>query len=271
MSNQRTVIPLQLRACMYGILVTATLFLVSCADKPKSVAVNGEEWALEELLRQITEVRKENKAIKNQLEAMAGKIDGLEITKPARPKQAFVPTTIKLGGDNLIGDDAAKVAIIEYTDYQCPFCKRHSTQVLPEIKAKLIDTKKIRYQVADYPLQFHTQAMGAAVAANCAGKQNQYMSMHDEIFANTRTLGKEFYVTTAEKIKLDKAEFVKCINNPENEKKVNESIVYGDQIGVTGTPKFFVGRLDGDSIKDVTVISGAQSYGVFEAAVEKLL
>ena len=227
------------------------------------------EWVVEEILQQITELRKEVSSVKQDVSDLNTKIDTLAKNAKQQRGGKAAPNTVELG-NNVMGEANASYAIIEFTDYQCPFCKRHSTQVLPQIKKELIDTGKVKYALRDYPLGFHQQAKGAAVAANCAGQQGKYWEMHEVLFENQRGLKDSLYIETAQSLGLDATAFTQCINNPANSKAVDADMAYGNTLGVTGTPKFFVGKVKGKSIVNVQVISGAQAYGAFSGAIERL-
>jgi protein-disulfide isomerase len=229
------------------------------------------EWVVEEILQQLTELRKEVNSMKQDVTSLNEKIDTLskKVQQPPSRARAAAPSKVELG-NNIMGDANASYAIVEFTDYQCPFCKRHSTNVLPQIKKELIDTGKVKYALRDYPLGFHGQAKGAAVAANCAGKQGKYWEMHEVLFENQRGLKDTLYIDTAQSLGLDATQFTKCLNNPANSKAVDADMAYGNTLGVTGTPKFFIGKVKGNSITDVQVISGAQAYGAFSGAIERL-
>ncbi len=103
----------------------------------------------------------------------------------------------------------------------------------------------------------------------CHGR-HEYWEMHDALFANQRKLGGTLYEATANDLALDEAAFKSCLSNPAMKAKVEAGFNYGGQIGVSGTPKFFVGRVKGDEITDVVVISGAQGFSAFSGAVERL-
>lgn len=225
------------------------------------------EWVVEEILQQLTELRKEVNSMKKDVTALNDKFDAL--AKNAQRGGKAAPTTVDLG-NNIMGDQNASYAIVEFTDYQCPFCGRHSKNVLPQIKKELIDTGKVKYALRDYPLGFHGQAKGAAVAANCAGEQGKYWEMHEVLFNNQRELKDTLYIETAQSLNIDATKFTQCLNNPAKSKAVDQDLAYGNTLGVTGTPKFFVGKVKGNTITNIQVISGAQSYGAFSGAIDRL-
>ena len=203
------------------------------------------------------------------MRSLNNKIDGMAEVRPIAAAKQSAPQ-IAILGPHRIGDIQASYAIIEFSDYQCPYCARHANNVFPQIKKELIDTGKVKYALYDYPLGFHGEAKGASVAVRCAGEQDRYWEMHTELFTNQRKLSNDFYEETARAFALDSQAFSTCLADPAMSMAVDRDIAYGKSLGVTGTPKFFVGRVQGDEITDVIVISGAQSFAAFSGAIERL-
>ncbi len=252
--------------------ISVLLCLLLIAHSTTATAAPSEsDWVKDEILQQLTELRKEVRSLRSDISRLDKKLD--EVAKrpvaAARPT-ARAPKQVKLNSDTVLGDDKAKLAIVEFSDYQCPFCARHSKSVFPLIKKNLINTGKIKYLLYDYPLGFHAQAKPAAVAARCAGKQDQYWAMHDALFENYRGLNQTLFDETAKALQLDTKAFAECMKEPNMTKAVEADMAYGNQLGVSGTPKFYVGRIKGNLMTDITVISGAQSYGAFSSAIQKL-
>lgn len=247
------------------------VLLTACGAKeePKN------EWVQNELLTQMAELRVEVAALKTQLSAIDSKVDKIQsapVAKaaPARrpvkaPKQVDIPT------HSLMGDKDAPVVIVEYTDYQCPYCARHSKNTLPLIKKKFVDTGKVQYAVGDYPLGFHSQAKAAAVAAQCAAKQGKFWKMHDQIFSNAAQVREGKFEQMAAELSLDTKQFSVCLNDKNNAELIDASVAKASGYGVTGTPKFFIGRLKDGVMVDVEVVGGASPIESFEAIVNKKL
>ena len=245
--------------------------LVGAEESPSPTLVDRQkyEWVLEEILQQIKALREDVRAIESEVSALDSKVNEMANAKPAIAGRRSAPTQVKLGPHRL-GDSKARYAIVEFSDYQCPYCSRHARTVFPRIKKELIDTGSVKYALRDYPLGFHGEAKGASVAVRCAGEQDKYWEMHAEVFANQRKLGDEFYKETAKAFSLDSQAFSTCLANPVQGSAVDQDVAYGNSLGVTGTPKFFVGKVQGDEITDVIVISGAQSFAAFSGAIERL-
>ena len=161
--------------------------------------------------------------------------------------------------DHALGDSNAPVTIVEFSDYQCPFCGRFYTQTLGQIKSKYIDTGKVRLVFRDFPLSFHPEAEPSALAANCAGEQGKYYEFHDKVFENQASLSSASRKQWASEIGLDVAKWEKYQSDPDQLAEVRKDFQDGQAVGVQGTPAFFInGKL----------ISGAQPYSVFEQIIE---
>ncbi len=169
--------------------------------------------------------------------------------------------------DAVLGDKNAPVTLIEWSDYECPFCKRHFTQTYPQIKEKYIDTGKVKMIFRDFPLGFHDPlATEQAMAAECAREQggdNTYFAYHDLIFENTTSNGrgmqKEKLYELAEEVGVNKAKFTECLDSEKFKAEVKKDISDGGKAGVSGTPAFLVND---------KFISGAQPFSAFEQAIE---
>ena len=172
--------------------------------------------------------------------------------------------------DPVLGDKNAPITLIEWSDYECPFCKRHFTQTLPLLKEKYIDTGKLKLVFRDFPLQFHDPlATQQAMAAECVREQSNdevYFAYHDLIFQTTKSNGqgmkKEQLYGLAEDVGVDKAKFTNCLDSEKYKNEVLKDISDGQSIGINGTPGFL---LNGQ------LISGALPFAEFEKIIEKAL
>lgn len=183
------------------------------------------------------------------------------------PQQPTAPLDVPIGDAYSIGDIDAPITIVEYTDFQCPFCSRHFTQTYPQIAEQYIETGIVRYVFKDFPLtSIHPQAVEAAEAARCAGDQGMFLDMYSRIFMDQAQWSgiqpTELFSEYAAELDLDMNDFGECLESGKYEAEVNADLQEGLQLGVTGTPAFFVNGFP---------ISGAQPFEVFEQYVEGLL
>ncbi|QQG43037.1 MAG: DsbA family protein [Candidatus Daviesbacteria bacterium] len=201
-------------------------------------------------------------------------------TPAAQTTPSAAPTSAQVSPDDdpVLGDKNAKVTLIEFSDYECPFCKRHFDQVYPSLKKDYIDTGKVKLVYRDYPLPFHDpMATFEAQAASCAREQGgdgNYFKMHDEMFKQTTSNGngltKEKIAQIATGLGLNGANIVSCADSNKYKDEVAKDIADGSAVGVSGTPTFMVGKSSGGTI-DGTIIVGAQPYSAFQQIIDPLL
>jgi protein-disulfide isomerase len=190
------------------------------------------------------------------------------------PGAETIDFTLGVAGAPVKGENGAKVTMVEFTDYQCPFCSRHFRQVWPQIEQDYIKTGKVKLVLRDMPLeQIHPQALKAAEAARCAGEQGKYWEMHDRLFANQSALGRKDLTAHAQAVGLDGGAFDQCVDSARETPKVRNDVIDATRGGARGTPVFFLGLTDPNSpdLKAVRLIRGAQPYAVFKEAIDNLL
>jgi len=179
-----------------------------------------------------------------------------------------LPMNVPIEGAYRIGDPDAPITIVEFTDFQCPYCERHFTQTFPSLLANFIETGKVQYVFKDFPLtSIHPQALLAAEAARCAGAQEAYVDMHDALFVNQaqwsgQANAADLFVGYATELGLDAETFRACLESGEMETAVLADLAEGSSFGVSGTPAFFINGF---------LVSGALPYESFEQGLNGLL
>jgi protein-disulfide isomerase len=220
------------------------------------------------------QMKKDIQALKDGMQAVQrdlAEIKRLLQTRPAAA-DALPKDPVAIAGEPTKGNGTAKVAVIEFSDYQCPFCSRYSKNTLPQIATDYIDTGKIRYVFRDLPLSFHKQAFKAAEAAHCAGAQGKFWEMHDLLFQNQAALAPEQLTTHGKALGLDETAFQECLDSGRFAADINKDIADAGAVGITGTPGFLVGVVQPDGrVKVVKKISGARPYADFKAAIDSAL
>ncbi len=169
--------------------------------------------------------------------------------------------------DPSMGDGSAPVVMIEFSDFQCPFCARFYSDTLPQIEADYIETGKVQLVYRDFPIGFHQYAKAAAMAAECADDQGKWRVMHDMIFENQATLSEQNLKQWAADIGLDTATFNSCLDSKKYGDEVDNDVSDGSAAGVNGTPTFFVGKRNGTA----QMLVGAQPYSAFQQAIDAAL
>ncbi len=162
-----------------------------------------------------------------------GEIEVTGATKPATPK-----VNVDINSAPAKGPENAPITIVEFADFQCPFCAS-AQPVVDEILKQYKD--KVRFVFKNYPLvQIHPEAIPAAIAAECANKQGKYWQMHDALFENHKKLNEETYMSLAQKIGLKIDDFNNCRKDQAMHDKINADIEYGQSLGINATPAFYI-------------------------------
>ncbi|MEK6900593.1 MAG: thioredoxin domain-containing protein [Nanoarchaeota archaeon] len=202
------------------------------------------------------------------LAVMAFKGNGQGATGGTVVDNAAPTPSVKVDMEELLDDDAVKgkenapVTIIEWSDYECPFCVRFYTDTESLIDEQYIKTGKVKLIYRDYPLPFHTNAQKAAEAAECADEQGKYWEMHDLLFEKGVTGGVTAFKQYAKQLGLNTAKFNTCLDTGAMASEVQKDMADGSAAGIQGTPGFLVnGQL----------ISGAQPFSVFQQVIDAAL
>ncbi|MEK7592098.1 MAG: DsbA family protein [Patescibacteria group bacterium] len=202
----------------------------------------------------------------------------------AQPAAAAQPPQVTRGvasidDDPVLGDKNAPVTIIEFSDYECPFCKRHFDDTFPQLVKNYVDTGKVKIVFRDFPLSFHDpMATKEAVAATCAREQGgdkKYFEFHHEIFKRTTSNGNGLddakIQTIASDLKLNINTFTSCLSNTAKADEVKKDLADGSAAGASGTPTFIIGKSSGDGKIDGDLLVGAQPFAAFKAVIDPLL
>lgn len=175
----------------------------------------------------------------------------------------------RLDTASILGETTAPVAIIEFLDFECPFCGRFARETLPDLRQQYIDKGKVLFAFKHLPLPIHKTAVLAAKAAECAGRQGQFWQLHDSLFNRRERLTEAALYSPLPN--LDSSRFRICLSNPDDT-RIRENQSEAKLLGVSGTPTFLIGRLKADGSVDVTnVLSGARPGTEFAAIIESLL
>ena len=209
----------------------------------------------------------ESRMMENQGQLMPSPQDGNVVPS--------APIVISIDNDPIIGDPNAPITIIEFSDFQCPFCARFHAQTLPLLIDEYIDKGQVKLVYRDFPLQnIHPNAVPAAVAAECANEQNSFKPMHDILFDNqaqwSNTSIEDAIILFGEYatvIGIDREEFDSCLISGKFIEDVRNDLIDGRNYGIEGTPGFLIGN---DELGYIS-LSGAQPFEVFQQIIESQL
>ena len=184
-----------------------------------------------------------------------------ELRKTAAITMRLKPPIVEVAIDGAPakGSAEAPVTVVEFADYECPYCARVQAS-LNLILSTYQD--QVRLVFKDFPLSSHPRAQKAAEAARCAGEQERYWDYHDVLFRNVKALEVEQLKQYAAELQLDTERFNTCLDSGQQTAAVRRDLAQGSQLGVSGTPAFFInGRF----------LSGAQPFTVFQEAIDEAL
>lgn len=200
---------------------------------------------------------------------------------PTTPQPTQAPTQeerrifVSLSDDPVKGNPNAPVTIVEFSDFQCPFCARFFAETLPQIQQDYIDSGKVKLVYRDFPLEsIHANARAASIAGECADDQKMFWQYHDKLFEGQTQWARlsandaaNTFQQYASELGLNSDNFNSCLNSPKYSDEINEDFQNGANYGVTGTPAFFIGN---DKDGYVTLI-GAKPYSAFQQVIDKEL
>ncbi len=218
----------------------------------------------------------ELKALRQEVQALSDDVNKLK-NRPAAPanRRAERPTTaqvpVNTAGYPAKGRADAPVTLVDFSDFQCPFCARHTTQTMPRLIENYVNTGKLRYVFMDNPIPSHRKAAKAAEAAHCAGDQGKYWEMHNAMFNNQVQIGLGKFDEFAQQVGLDAADFSQCMKTGRHAAKVDAAKRIAAQVGARATPTFVIGKTQPNGVVDGDLLVGAKRYDAFATAINKLL
>jgi len=190
-----------------------------------------------------------------------------------RPVQdAKVPSRpIELAGAPAIGVATAKVGVVEFSDFQCPYCAKVVNETLPQLKSKYVSPGKVVLVFRHFPLEaIHPFAKRAAEVAECAAQQGKFWDFHDLVFRNQPMLSDGSLDDWTQRVGIANDKLKTCTAGA-GPAKVKQDIAEAQLLGIAGTPTFFIGRIEKGAVNAVSRLDGAAALNRFEAAIDPLL
>jgi protein-disulfide isomerase len=220
-------------------------------------------------------LRGEIEALKKGQMEIQDRLDRIETLLRGRAAPPpFKEAVLSVDGAAVLGEADARVTVIEFSDYQCPFCRRFASGTLPQLIKDYVETGKVRYVFRDFPLEsIHPAALEAAAAARCAGEQGRYWEMHDRFFARQKSLADKDWPAHAAVLGLDAQALQACVESGRHADAVAKDLKDGQAAGVRGTPSFFLGLTEpgAPTVKATKLVRGARPYDAFKQVIESLL
>jgi protein-disulfide isomerase len=231
---------------------------------------NRDEQA--RMQKEIDELKEGQRQIQQQLKELKGD----QLLKRVTPAKSETPFDIDVdkSSPESKGSERARVAIIEFTDFECSYCLGFVTQTLPQLDKDYVSTGKVKYFFRNLPLtNGHPNAFRAAEAGHCAGEQGKFWQAHDRFFANQNKLNPNDLVPHARALGMDGLKFDDCLKSGKYDEAIKKDIEEAQSLGIEGTPAFLVGLLspNGRSVSVRKVILGAEPYDSFKQTLDELL
>ncbi len=179
--------------------------------------------------------------------------------QPSQPSAPSVDMKALIDDDTVKGDPNAPITIVEWSDFECPFCTRFYQNTLGQIQREYIDTGKVKFVYRDFPLNFHKNAQKSAEAAECADEQGKFWEMHDILFEKGVSGGVDSFKQFATDIGLDTSKFNDCLDSGKMADEVLQDMQDGQAAGIRGTPGFVINGKG---------VSGAQPFENFKQIIE---
>jgi protein-disulfide isomerase len=168
------------------------------------------------------------------------------------------------------GLPTAKRVLIEFSDFECPYCGKYFNDIYPQLRRDYIATGRLRHVFRNMPLAIHQFALDAAKAADCAGRQNRYWEMYSELFRHQHTLAPADVRRYAATVGLESSQFSDCLNARTTADRLDADQAEATRLAVEGTPTFFVGEIQSSgAAKLLRRLNGVRSYSAFVAALER--
>lgn len=258
---------MRLLAFLLGVHV---LFLVS-----PTPGLGQSEDELTKMRKDIDTLKESHKSLERDLQDIKALLRA-RVAPPAaqaRPDTLSPAVVLSIEDAPFLGSKDAKVTVVEFSDFQCPFCARHSQNTLPALMKEYVDAGKVKYVLRDFPIQsLHPGAAKSHEAAHCAGEQGKYWDMYHRLFSNVRGQELQDLTAHAKALRLDAKKFEQCVASERHAERVRKAVDEGQRAGVRGTPTFFVGVSGpGGTVKATRIVRGAQSYDRFKGVLDTVL
>ncbi|GLH74773.1 thioredoxin [Geothrix limicola] len=262
------------RSCLIPTISALGFALLVPALQAQTKAPRGAKPAEASLQAQIDALREGQAKLQRDLDELKAllKERSTRVESPATAKPQEI-LTLNVHGEPFKGSPLARVAILEYSDFDCSFCAKYASEIYPLIDHAYVQGGKVKYFFRDMPSPEHPNALFKARVARCAGEQDKFWEAHDQLFKDQRPFDGEGLARFRQSLGLEEAPFTACINSNRYLDAIQRSAMGASRMQIRGTPAFLIGTLseDGNILTAKKVFLGAESYEAFRAALEELL
>jgi len=268
---------LSMRRHIVGKTMSIKLILGACAIALSQMAAATEAASqspadIESVRQELESLRAAQAGIREELREIKALLQKANNATPAGAAP-FAGMEFSLAGAHVKGAPQASVVLVEYSDFQCPFCASYAAATYPQISRDYVDTGKVRYAFVNFPIEtLHPSAYREHVAAACAADEGRFWEMHDRLFANPKAVDSKSLAGYAQAIGLNLATFRSCVESDRHTAEIRQAMKAGSALGISGTPTFVIGVVESDDkVKVVKVITGAKPYLAFKDAIDGAL
>jgi protein-disulfide isomerase len=197
----------------------------------------------------------------------------LKASLPPLPIEDVEPFELSISRNAIRGHDSARLVLVEFSDFQCPFCRQSFQTVYPKLLRAYVDSGQLRYVFKNLPLEaIHPLARGAAEAAECARAQGKVWEMHGRLFEDQQKLSKSDSLLHATSLQIERVQFEACLGDPDKGSIIKQDVDEATKLGLTATPTFLIGEMTKQGTVMVRKrIAGAQPFDIFRIAIDSLL
>lgn len=213
----------------------------------------------------------ELKHLRSRVISLEGKLMGERTVDRGARERSTLRVALRQETHTSPTPHGAPPTLLVFTDYQCPFCVRFYQETFPRLKAKYLDTGKLRFVSRNRPSKGHPEAHAAARAAHCADAHGKLLPMAEQLFRHSERLNPALIVRLAADAGLDSDSFQSCLVSAESAAAVEADIAAAKAAGITGTPSFILGRMNAAGDLEGELIEGAKPFAEFQRRIEALL
>lgn len=258
------------RSCSTTVLVGA----ITLAGLGSPLAAQGRTAPPRSLQAQVDELRRGQEQIQKDLAELKALLQE-RAAKAETPTARMPPPTVSLNvyGEPFKGSPLARVAILEYSDFDCTYCATYAKEIYPLIDHAYIQAGSVKYFFRDLPGTEHPNALFKARMARCAGDQNRFWEAHDRLFKDQKPFDGPGLTQFTKDLGLDESAFKACISSDSYIEAIQRSARLANNMRINGTPAFLIGTLseDGSVLRAAKVFLGAESFDAFRKVLDELL
>ena|SRR5207249_3785555 len=232
-----------------------------------AIAMLALPTSAQDTAKQTEEILAELRQIRVLLEA---RLNTPSVPNVVQAQAQTTPVVVDVGNAPFLGSKEAPLTIVEFTDFQCPFCNRFYLETFPDLKRNYIDSQQVRFYSMDFPLDIHGNALLAAQAGRCAGDQSLFWAMHDRMQSNPQQLELKNLLDYARSIGLDVTLFRDCLDTEKYKAAIQQNNREAIRNGVRGTPTLVIGKSTATGV-DGSMVVGAQPYELFDKMLKNLV